>query len=119
MIATTCPHCGKPTFGRTDTAILERLQAAQEPMTAAELTKGRNLSPTSWRKARDRINAKLVGFQIVNVETKNGIAARYRLQKIEPPAYSDADVQAISNAIVIDRISRIKARGRKAKIEEA
>lgn len=83
MIATICPHCGKPTFGRTDTAILERLQAAQEPMTAAELTKGRNMSPTGWRKARLRINAKLVGLQIVNVETATGLAGRYRLQKIE------------------------------------
>ena len=56
------------------------------------------------------------GWTVSNARYGRGVKGRYRLQKIEPPAYSDADVQAISNAIVIDRISRIKARGRKAKM---
>jgi len=82
MIQTACPHCGSPIFGSTDTAILERLQAAQEPMSAEQLLSGRNMTRTAFIKARDRINAKLVGFRLVNVEP-SGTLARYRLQKIE------------------------------------
>lgn len=82
MISTTCPHCGKPTFGRTDKAILERLQAAQEPMTAEQLIAGLNMSRGGWHAARNRINDKLSGFRVVNVEPA-ATTARYHLQKIE------------------------------------
>jgi len=82
MIATTCPHCGKPAFGRTDTAILERLQAAQEPMTAEQLITGLNMSRGGWHAARNRINAHLNGYRVVNTMPA-ATTARYRLQKIE------------------------------------
>lgn len=88
MIALTCPHCGKPTFGRTDTAILERLQAAQEPMTAEQLLARINVTPPHWQTIRMRLNKRLrwFGYTIANhAEYRGGTGhkGRYRLQKIE------------------------------------
>lgn len=81
MINLTCPCCGHPLFGRTDMAVLERLQATSEPLPASTLTAGLNITRSAWHMSRNRINDKLKGFRIVNVEPAAS-TARYRLEKL-------------------------------------
>jgi len=80
-----CPTCGRSHLGRSDTRIVERLQAATEPLTSVELLRGINVAPSSWQATLHRIRAKLgpLGLMVVNVKKPGPGIARYRLQPIE------------------------------------
>lgn len=84
MISTTCPHCGKPTFGRTDRTLLTRLQEAQEPISGDSLFAGINVRQQGQQVVLNRLRKKLKrqGYRIANV-APHPSRARYRLQKIE------------------------------------
>lgn len=83
MMNLTCPCCGHARINPAGRKIVERLEAAEDALSAREIIHGMNIARSSWKVVLHRLNANLaaMGYRIANVHGM-GVPARYRLEKL-------------------------------------